>query len=260
MNLDLTTASPTITPVEGGPFAFRFMESSRRIAHTAGMRVLIVEDEAKTARAVARVLREEGHAVDEAADGEDGLHLAASNAYDVIVLDVRLPKKDGLEVCRRLRADGGTTPVLMLTANTLTPQKVEGLDAGADDYLTKPFEIDELLARLRALVRRGAGPRPAVLRVADLVVDPAARTAKRGGRAIDLTSKEFAILEMLARRPGKVSSRTEILEGCWDMNFESDSNVIDVHIASLRKKLESGGRPRLLQTARGAGYALRKDA
>lgn len=224
------------------------------------MRILLVEDEAKTAQAVRQGLAEEGYAVDTAADGETGLHLALENAYDVVVLDVRLPRLGGIDVCRRLRSKGRRMPVLFLTANALTPQKVEGLDAGGDDYLTKPFDFDELLARVRALARRGPTPRPPLLRLGDLTLDPAGRTARRGRRDLDLTTKEFAILEFLLRRSGEVVSRTQIMEACWDMNFETDTNLVDVHLAALRRKMESRGKPRLLETVRGAGYVLRTNA
>lgn len=223
------------------------------------MRILVVEDEVKTAQALRRGLSEEGFAVDLCGNGEEGLHLALDTPYDVIVLDVRLPGLDGVSVCRRLRNAGAETPVLLLTANTLTGQKIEGLDAGADDYLTKPFEFEELLARLRALVRRGAVPRAPLLVFADLSLDPAARTARRGRIRLDLTTKEFAILEFMMRRAEAVLTRTQILEACWDMNFESDSNIVDVHLASLRRKMEAGRRRRLIQTARGAGYVLRES-
>jgi DNA-binding response OmpR family regulator len=222
------------------------------------MRILVVEDEEKTARGLLRALTEEGYAADHAADGDEGLYLAQETAYDAILLDVRLPRMDGVTLCRTFRAKGGDTPILMLTANTLTGQKVVGLDAGADDYVAKPFDLEELLARLRALVRRKSATRSPVLRFGDLELDPRAHAAMRGGRPLDLTTKEFSLLEVFVRKPGEVLSRMELLEACWDMNFESDSNVVDVHIASLRKKLEAGRRGRLIQTVRGAGYALRE--
>ncbi|MEK8023583.1 MAG: response regulator transcription factor [Candidatus Hydrogenedentota bacterium] len=224
------------------------------------MRILVVEDEAKTARAIIQGLAEEGYAADHAGDGEEGLYLATENPYDVILLDVRLPRMEGTELCRRYRAAGGSSPILMLTANTMTEQKVGGLDAGADDYLTKPFEFDELLARIRALARRGRTPsRGPVLKFRDLALDPAGRVVRRANRTIDVTAKEFAILEILLRKPGEVVTRAEIMDGCWDMNFESDSNPVDVHVASLRRKLEENRRPRIIQTVRGAGYVLRED-
>lgn len=223
------------------------------------MRILIIEDEAKTARAIRQVLSEEGYAVDLAGDGEEGLFLATENRYDVIILDVRLPKLDGVSLCRRFRKSGGRSPILMLTANTLTYQKVEGLDAGADDYLAKPFDFEELIARVRALCRRRDAIHTAVMRVGPLELDPGGRTARRDGRALDLSPKEFAILEFLMRRAGHVATRTEILEGCWDMNYESDSNPVDVHVASLRRKIDAGKQTRTIETVRGAGYVIRVD-
>ena len=218
--------------------------------------VLVVEDEVKMARAIRRGLEQEGYAVDGAATGDDGLHLATEVDYDAIVLDLLLPVLDGFEVCRRLRAAGRWAPVLMLTARDGVADRVEGLDAGADDYLVKPFSFGELLARLRALVRRGSGERPAVLVVGDLRLDPAAHTVQRAGRAVSLSAREFAVLEFLMRHPGEVVSRARILEHVWDFNYDGVSNVVDVYVGYLRRKLEQPfGRP-LIRTVRGVGYAL----
>jgi DNA-binding response OmpR family regulator len=223
------------------------------------VRVLVVEDEVKMARAIRRGLEQEGYAVDGAATGDDGLHLATEIDYDAIVLDLLLPVLDGFEVCRRLRAAGRWAPVLMLTARDGVADRVEGLDAGADDYLVKPFSFGELLARLRALVRRGSGERPAVLVVGDLRLDPAAHTVQRAGRAVSLSAREFAVLEFLMRHPGEVVSRARILEHVWDFNYDGLSNVVDVYVGYLRRKLEQPfGRP-LIRTVRGVGYALEAE-
>ena len=220
------------------------------------MRVLVVEDEVKMARAIRRGLEQEGYAVDGAATGDDGLHLAAEIDYDAIVLDVLLPGLGGFEVCRRLRQAGRWAPVLMLTARDGVADRINGLDAGADDYLVKPFAFEELLARLRAQVRRGVRERPAVLTVADLVLDPAAHTATLAGRQLRLSAREFALLEFLMRHAGEVVRRTAILEHVWDYNYDGLSNVVDVYVGYLRRKLERpGGRVRI-RTVRGVGYGL----
>jgi len=220
------------------------------------VRVLLVEDQTKLARAVQRGLQQEGYAVDVAATGDDGLHLATEVDYDAVVLDVMLPGLDGFEVCRRMRVQGRWAPVLMLTARDGVADRVTGLDVGADDYLVKPFALRELLARLRALVRRGAGERPAVLTVGGLRLDPAAHTVSRDGRPVELSAREFALLEFFMRHPGEVVTRTQVLEHVWDFNYEGLSNVVDVYVGYLRRKLEQPfGRP-LLRTVRGVGYAL----
>ncbi len=220
------------------------------------MRVLVVEDEVKMARAIRRGLEQEGYAVDTAADGNDGWFHASENPYDAIVLDVMLPGLDGFEVCRRLRAAGSWAPVLMLTARDATFDRIGGLDAGADDYLVKPFAFGELLARLRALVRRGAVARPAVLTCGDLALDPAAHTVTRAGRPVELSAREFALLEFLMRHPGEVVSRTAILGGVWDYDYDGLSNVVDVYVGYLRRKLEQPFGRSLIRTERGVGYAL----
>jgi two-component system OmpR family response regulator len=194
--------------------------------------------------------------VEVAADGEDGLHIGRTSSFDVIVLDVMLPGRDGFSICRELRGAGVWTPVLMLTARDAVDDRIRGLDAGADDYLVKPFAFGELLARLRALIRRGPSDRPPILDVGDVRLDPAAHTVARGDVTVDLTTREFALLEFLMRHPGEAVSRTRILEQVWDMNYDGFSNVVDVYVGYLRKKLEEPfGRP-LIRTVRGVGYSL----
>jgi two-component system OmpR family response regulator len=224
------------------------------------MRVLVVEDEAKMAGLLKRGLEEEGYAVDIAATGPDGLWAGTENQYDAILLDVMLPGLDGFEVCRQLRQRGRWAPVLMLTARDDVDDRVQGLDAGADDYLVKPFSFSELLARVRALVRRGAGERPAILVVDDLELDPAARRVSRGGTEINLTVREFALLELFMRHPGDVLTRTRILEHVWDFAFDGDSNVVDVYIRYLREKVDRPFKRATIETVRGAGYRLRQEA
>jgi len=223
------------------------------------MRVLVVEDEAKMAELLSRGLREEGYAVDLAATGADGLWLGLENAYDAIVLDLMLLDLDGFEVCRRLRAEHRWAPVLMLTARDAVADRVTGLDSGADDYLTKPFSFTEMLARLRALIRRGAEGRPAVLSCDDLTLDPATRTVTRVDRKIDLTAKEFALLEFLLRHPGEVMTRSSIIEHVWDFAYDGDSNVVDVYVRYLRDKVDRPFGRQSIETVRGAGYRLRED-
>jgi heavy metal response regulator len=220
------------------------------------MRVLLVEDDSRIARFVTQGLREQAYAVDVTADGEDALYKAAVNDYDAIILDVMIPGRDGFEVCRELRAAGSSVPVIMLTARDAIQDRVAGLDAGADDYLTKPFEVAELLARLRALLRRGHVVRPASIHIADLVIDTQAHRVTRGGRLIELTAKEYALLEYLAREQGRVLSRAEIAEHVWDENFDSFSNLIEVNINRLRRKMDDGFALSLIHTRRGEGYML----
>jgi two-component system OmpR family response regulator len=223
------------------------------------MRVLIVEDEAKMAGLIARALREEGHVPDVASDGETALWMARARPYDVIVLDLMLPRVDGLEVCRRLRAAAVSTPILMLTARDGIADRVAGLDTGGDDYLTKPFSLVELAARLRALARRGSIERPPVLQVGNLRLDPAQRQVRRGEQVISLSQREFALLELFMRRPGDVLSRSQLLEYGWDCAFSSCSNVVDVYIGYLRKKIDRPFGLSSIETVRGAGYRLRRD-
>jgi two-component system OmpR family response regulator len=223
------------------------------------MRVLIVEDRVKLATQLRRALRGDGMAADVAGKGEDALWMAGSTSYDAVVLDVMLPGIDGFETCRRLRGDGVWTPVLMLTARDGVRDRVAGLDGGADDYLTKPFALEELLARLRALARRGPVERPTVLEVGRLRLDPATRRVWRGDAEIELATKAFALLEILMSRPGSVVSRFDLLEGAWDSGYEHRSNVIDVHIRQLRARLDKPFGVRSIETVRGVGYRLRKD-
>jgi two-component system, OmpR family, response regulator len=223
------------------------------------MRLLIVEDEPKLARLLARGLAEEGHPTDVAGRGEDALWMAQTAPYDAIVLDVMLPGLDGFQTCRALRDRGVWTPVLMLTARDALEDRIAGLDTGADDYLTKPFAFSELLARLRALARRAPAERPPELTVGDLRLDPAARQAWRGETELDLSPKEFALLELFMRRAGEALSRVQLLDGAWDMAFESRSNVVDVYVRYLREKIDRPFGRRSLETVRGTGYRLRAD-
>jgi two-component system OmpR family response regulator len=225
----------------------------------ATMRALVVEDESKMAALLRRGLQEEGFAVDIAANGEDGSWMGTENDYDVILLDVMLPDVGGFEVCRRLRAADRWAPILMLTARDGVQDRVAGLDAGADDYLTKPFSFDELLARVRALLRRGPSERPPVLTVGDLVLDPATRRVSRGDLAIDLTPKEFGLLDLFLRHPGEALSRTRILEHVWDFAYEGDSNVVDVYVRYLREKVDRPFGRHSIETVRGVGYRLREE-
>jgi two-component system, OmpR family, response regulator len=223
------------------------------------MRVLIVEDEAKMAGLIRRGLEREGMAVDVVGDGESALWRAEAVEYDAIVLDLMLPGIDGLEVCRRLREAGVWSSILMLTARDAVRDRVAGLDRGADDYLTKPFSYAELLARLRALVRRGRPERPTELRVGTLRLDPATRQAWRGEDEVELSAKEFAVLETFMRRPGQVLSRFQLLEHAWDYEYENRSNVVDSYVRFLREKIDRPFGVKSIETVRGAGYRLRKD-
>jgi two-component system, OmpR family, response regulator len=223
------------------------------------MRVLIVEDEVKMAALIRRGMREEGMAADVAVRGEDALWMAGSTDYDAIVLDVMLPGIDGFETLRRLRADGVWSPILMLTARDSVEDRVSGLDGGADDYLTKPFSFGELLARLRALARRGPVERPVLLEVGDLRLEPATRQVWRGDTEIPLSAKAFSLLEVFMRRPGEVLSRFQLLEHGWDYDYENRSNVVEVYVRYLREKIDRPFGVRSLETVRGAGYRLRRD-
>lgn len=220
------------------------------------MRILLVEDDRRIANFIAKGLRENSYAVDVARDGEAALYQNAINAYDTVILDVMLPVKDGFAVCRELRDNNINTPILMLTARDAVEDRVAGLDAGADDYLTKPFAFDELLARLRALLRRTNEIRPPKIVIADLEIDTIARRAWRGGREISLTSKEYALLAYLAREKGKIVGRSAIAEHVWDDNFDVFSNLIDVYIKRLRSKMDYDGAAELIHTRRGQGYIL----
>ena len=220
------------------------------------MRILLVEDEARVAGFIARGLREQAYAVDIARDGERALYHAAVNEYDLVILDVLLPVKDGHAVCRELRSSGFRAPILMLTARDAIDDRVRGLDCGADDYLTKPFDFKELLARLRALLRRVSTLRPPVARVADLTLDTTSHAVKRAGKPVSLTAKEYALLEFLVLNQGRVVGREQIAQHVWDDTFDAFSNVIDVYIKRLRGKLDTGFGRRLIHTRRGEGYIL----
>lgn len=223
------------------------------------MRILVVEDEPAISSAIRSMLEAEGHAVDLAGDGSAALDWAGAYPYDLVILDVILPGMDGIAVCRALRAGGSKMPILMLTALDAIENRVTGLDAGADDYLAKPFAAAELLARVRALRRRGVGEAAPLVQAGDLVLDPAAREVRRAGTLVRLTSKEFALLEVLARHPGQVFPQDRLIEAVWDADFAAESNVVEVYIRSLRRKLDGGRRDGLIETIRGVGYRLRPD-
>jgi heavy metal response regulator len=223
------------------------------------MRLLVIEDEKKVARFVKKGLEEEGYAVDLAVDGEEGLAMVLDQVHDLIILDIALPKMDGLQVLKKLRERRVRTPVLLLTVRATIEDKVLGLDSGADDYLTKPFAFQELLARIRALLRRKAETGPPLLQVENLVLDPARRVVTRAGERIDLTSKEFALLEYLMRNAGRVLTRAMISEHVWDYDFDTETNIIDVYVNYLRRKIDSGRDQKLIHTVRGSGYVLKSE-
>jgi DNA-binding response OmpR family regulator len=223
------------------------------------MRILLVEDEKSLSEVLARRLTEEGYGVDAVYDGGEAELYADAAVYDCIILDVMLPVKDGLQVLKHLRSKGNAVPVLLLTARDSISDRVAGLDAGADDYLVKPFSYDELSARIRAMFRRGTEKKSVVLEYAGLSMDTITREVKREGKLIDLTAKEYALLEYLLRNPGRVLTRTQITEHIWNYDFDSDSNVVDVYIRYLRRKIDDGFEPSLLQTVRGVGYVLRAE-
>jgi len=223
------------------------------------MRILVVEDEKKVARFIQQGLEEEHYSVDVAYNGEEGEVMAESQEYDLLILDVMLPKKSGLELTRTIRAGKKTTPILMLTAKTSTEDKVEGLDSGADDYLTKPFAFAELVARVRSLLRRGSQEKSTVLNIDDLELDTVTHKARRGGKQIDLTAKEYALLEYFLRNKDRVLSRTIISEHIWDYNFDTGTNLIDVYINHLRNKIDNGFEKKLIRTVRGVGYVMKEE-
>ncbi|MBW1901530.1 MAG: response regulator transcription factor [Deltaproteobacteria bacterium] len=223
------------------------------------MRLLVVEDEKKVSSFIKKGLGEEGYAVDVANDGEEGLYMALDRVHDLIILDIQMPKMDGLQVLQVLRKEKVTTPVLLLTVRATIEDKVMGLDSGADDYLTKPFAFQELVARIRALLRRRTEAEPAVLQVDDLTLDPARRIVLRGDEKFDLSPREFSLLDYFMRNPGRVLTRTMITEHVWDYDFDTDTNVIDVYVNYLRKKIDAGDRPKLIHTVRGVGYVLKTE-
>jgi DNA-binding response OmpR family regulator len=223
------------------------------------MRVLLVEDDARIAHFVAKGLREQTYAVDVATTGEEALYQTAINTYDLVVLDVMIPEPNGFAVCKELRQAGQRMPILLLTARDAVEDRIEGLDRGADDYLTKPFEFRELLARLRALLRRPSGLQPSILAVADLVVNTAGQTVSRGGKPIPMTAKEYALVEFLARNAGRVVGRAEIAEHVWDEEFDPFSNLIEVYVNRVRRKIDGKDAKPLLHTRRGAGYVLSQN-
>jgi two-component system, OmpR family, response regulator len=223
------------------------------------MRVLVVEDEKQIAGFVRKGLEEQGFKVDLSYNGDEGYELAKTHPYDVIVLDIMLPGRDGLSIVSNLRKQRNTVPVILLTARSELDERVEGLDAGADDYLTKPFYVEELVARIRAVTRRRDGDAGNVVKVADLTLDLLSREAQRNGRKIKLTAREFDLLAYLMRSPGRVYTRTQILEHVWGFNFDPETNLVDVHIQRLRKKVSTGGEPQLIETVRGVGYRMVKD-
>jgi two-component system, OmpR family, response regulator len=223
------------------------------------MRVLVVEDDVKMAAAIRRGLRFEGVVVDLATGGEEAIRRIGATEYDAVLLDVMLPDIDGFETCRRLRRQGVWVPILMLTARDAVEDRVRGLDTGADDYLTKPFSLAELLARLRALARRGPVERPVVLEVGDLRLDPASHEVWRGDERIELSAREFALLEAFMRRPGRVLTQLQLLEAAWDLGYEQRSNVVEVYVRYLREKIDRPFGVASIETVRGAGYRLRKD-
>ena len=223
------------------------------------MRILVVEDEKKLADLLKQGMEEQGYAVDLAYDGETALRMLLRTDYDCLVLDLMVPKRDGFEVCRQVRERGNRTPILVLTARSAVDEKVKVLDTGADDYVTKPFAFEELLARLRALLRRGPVERNSVLRVADLELDPAAHRVWRGGNEIVLTSREFAVLEYLMRHAGNVVTRNMIADHVWTLSYDGGSNVVEVYINYLRRKIDQSSKSKLIHTLRGVGYSLRED-
>jgi DNA-binding response OmpR family regulator len=222
------------------------------------MRILVVEDDRKTAAFISKALRAEGYAVDVLGNGDAALAAAGTTAFDAVVLDIMLPGRDGLSVVRQLRAQNNRVPVLLLSARGAVNERVEGLDAGADDYLAKPFALEELIARIRALTRRGDESKSAVLRVGDLSLDAATRTAERGGQTIELTAREYRLLELLMRSPGRICARMLIIEKVWDYAFDPGSNIVDVYIRRLRGKVDADFEPKLLHTVRGVGYVIKE--
>ncbi|MFO1460526.1 MAG: response regulator transcription factor [Verrucomicrobiota bacterium] len=224
------------------------------------MRVLLVEDDRKSANFLAKALRAEGFAVDHLDNGDDALAAVSGTPFDAVLLDIMLKGRDGLSVLKQMRAQENRTPVLLLSARGAVNERVEGLNAGADDYLPKPYALDEVIARLRALLRRGGDSRPAVLQAGDLSLDTTTRIATRGGRRMELTAREFRLLEYLMRSAGRVCSRMMILEKVWDYSFDPGSNIVDVYVGKLREKIDAGATQKLIHSVRGEGYVVREDA
>jgi DNA-binding response OmpR family regulator len=241
---------------EGGPRAAR---APPRMTGDV-MRILVVEDDKKTASFIRKALRSEGFAVDACHNGDDALHLADTTPYDAMVLDIMLPGRDGLSVLRHLRDRRNAVPVLLLSARGEVNERVEGLDAGADDYLPKPFVLAELIARVRAMGRRGSEPRAPILQVADLTLNTVTRVARRGEVSIELTAREYRLLEFLMRSPGRVCGRMSILEKVWDYDFDPGTNLVDVYVRRLREKIDAGVDGKLIHTVRGVGYVMRPEA
>ena len=235
----------------------RILKTASAEIWRAPLRVLLVEDELSAARMLAKGLRERAYVVDIVTDGEDALYRASINDYDLVILDVMLPRKDGFEICRELRCTGSAVPVLMLTARDSVADRIAGLDTGADDYLTKPFDFHELLARVRALMRRGPALQKETIQIVDLSIDTQARRVRRAGRSVELTTKEYTLLDYLARHLDQVVGRAEIAEHVWDENFDPFSNLIEVYIQRLRRKIDDGYSCKLIHTIRGEGYMLR---
>ena len=230
-----------------------------RLQDNAGMRILVVEDNKKTASFIAKALKSEGFAVDMLHNGDEALSAINTTSFDAVVLDIMLPGRDGLGVVKQLRSRGNHTPVLLLSARGEVNERVDGLNAGADDYLAKPFALEELIARVRALSRRGGESKSAVLKVGDLTLDTTTHVAQRGGKTIQITAREYRLLELLMRSPGRVCGRMLILEKVWDYNFDPGSNIVDVYMKRLREKIDAGCEPKLLQTVRGVGYVIKES-
>jgi DNA-binding response OmpR family regulator len=244
------------TPMETAESIAKTMEHSDNVL----MRVLVVEDDRKTASFVGKALKAEGFAVDVLGNGDEALSAAGTAPFDAVVLDIMLPGRDGLSVLRQLRARNNHTPVLLLSARGAVNERVEGLNAGADDYLAKPFALEELVARVRALVRRGDDSKLAILRVGDLSLDTTTRTAERGGKTIELTTREYRLLELLMRSAGRICARMLIIEKVWDYDFDPGSNIVDVYVRRLREKIDAEFEPKLLHSVRGVGYVMKAPA
>ena len=250
--------APVIWPTVTGPESAESVANAPAQLDNALVRILVVEDNKKTAAFIAKALKSEGFAVDVLHDGNVALSATATTPFDLVVLDIMLPGRDGLSLLRQWRAHGNRTPVLLLSARGEVNERVEGLDAGADDYLAKPFALEELVARVRALVRRGDDAKSAVLRVGDLSLDTTMRTARRGDRSIELTTREYRLLELLMRSPGRICGRMLIIQKVWDYDFDPGSNIVDVYVRRLRGKIDEGFDRKLLHSVRGVGYVMKE--